>query len=145
MGETRGHDAEGINEKHMTYNINHIDKIISATTLQQGNDALIENILTDSRKLLFPETSLFFALPGEGRHGNTFIKTLYNKGVRNFIVGDSFNQEDLTDLNEANVLQVKNVLVALQALAAFHRHQFQYPVIGITGSNGKTIVKEWRR
>ncbi len=127
----------------MTYNINHIAQIISSTTLQQGNDALIENILTDSRKLLFPETSLFFALPGEGRNGNAFIKTLYNKGVRHFIVDDSFNQENLIHLNEANVLQVANVLVALQTLATFHRHQFQYKVIGITGSNGKTIVKEW--
>jgi Alr-MurF fusion protein len=127
----------------LSYTISKIATITSATFLQKAEDALIENILTDSRKLLFPETSLFFALLGEGRNGNTFIKTLYSKGVRHFIVDDSFNHEDLIDLNEANILQVKNVLVALQTLAAFHRHQFQCPVIGITGSNGKTIVKEW--
>jgi Alr-MurF fusion protein len=127
----------------LNYTISKIGTIISATFLQHGEDALIENILTDSRKLLFPETSLYFALPGEGRNGNTFIKTLYNKGVRHFIVDESFNQQDVISFAEANFLLVNNVLHALQTLAAYHRHQFQYPVIGITGSNGKTIVKEW--
>jgi Alr-MurF fusion protein len=125
----------------MTYNIKHITQIISATALQQGNNALIEHILTDSRKLLFPETSIFFAMQGQGRHGNTFINNLYQKGVRNFVVDNNFKEvEKYTD---ANFLVVDDVLVALQTLAAYHRHQFQYPVIGITGSNGKTIVKEW--
>jgi Alr-MurF fusion protein len=125
----------------MTYNIKHIAKIISATTLQQGNDALIEHILTDSRKLLFPETSIFFAMQGQGRHGNTFINNLHQKGVRNFVVDNNFKEvEKYTD---ANFLVADDVLVALQTLASYHRHQFQYPVIGITGSNGKTIVKEW--
>jgi Alr-MurF fusion protein len=125
----------------MTYNIKHITQIISATALQQGNNAPIEHILTDSRKLLFPETSIFFAMQGQGRHGNTFINNLYQKGVRNFVVDNNFKEvEKYTD---ANFLVVDDVLVALQTLAAYHRHQFQYPVIGITGSNGKTIVKEW--
>jgi Alr-MurF fusion protein len=125
----------------MTYNIKHITQIISATALQQGNNALIEHILTDSRKLLFPETSIFFAMQGQGRHGNTFINNLYQKGVRNFVVDNNFKEvERYTD---ANFLVVDDVLVALQTLASYHRHQFQYPVIGITGSNGKTIVKEW--
>jgi alanine racemase len=127
----------------LSYTISKIGEIISATFLQKGEDVLIENILTDSRKLLFPDTSLFFALPGEGRNGNAFIKTLYNKGVRHFIVDNSFGKQDLIDFSKANFLQVKNVLAALQILTAYHRHQFQCPVIGITGSNGKTIVKEW--
>jgi Alr-MurF fusion protein len=125
----------------MTYNIKHITQIISATALQQGNNALIEHILTDSRKLLFPETSIFFAMQGQGRHGNTFINNLHQKGVRNFVVDNNF--KDVEKYTDANFLVVDDVLVALQTLASYHRHQFQYPVIGITGSNGKTIVKEW--
>jgi Alr-MurF fusion protein len=125
----------------MTYNINHITQIISSTTLQQGYDVEIEHILTDSRKLLFPQTSLFFAMPGQGRHGNTFISNLYQKGVRNFVVDKNFSEAE--KYIDANFWVVDDVLIALQTLAAYHRHQFKYPVIGITGSNGKTIVKEW--
>ncbi len=109
--------------------------------MQQRNDVEIENILTDSRKLLFPQTSIFFSMPGQGRHGNTFINNLYQKGVRNFVVDKSF--EETEKYIDANFLEVDDVLIALQRLASYHRHQFQYPVIGITGSNGKTIVKEW--
>jgi Alr-MurF fusion protein len=125
----------------MTYNINDIAKIISSTSLLQGSNVDIEHILTDSRKLLFPLSSIFFALPGQGRNGNTFINNLYQKGVRNFVVDKKFIEKE--KYIEANLLVVDNVLVALQTLASYHRHQFQYPVIGITGSNGKTIVKEW--
>jgi Alr-MurF fusion protein len=125
----------------MTYNINHIAQIISSTTLQTGRDVEIEHILTDSRKLLFTQTSIFFAMQGQGRHGNTFINNLYQKGVRNFVVNKSYDEKE--KYIDANFLVVENVLVALQTLAAYHRHQYQYPVIGITGSNGKTIVKEW--
>lgn len=127
----------------MSYHISHIADIISANLLQQGSNALIENLLTDSRKLLFPESSLFFALPGTGRDGTAFIKPLYDKGVRNFVANQSFSKEQAAAFSDANFLIVDNVLAALQALAAYHRHQFSYPVIGITGSNGKTIVKEW--
>ena len=80
-------------------------------------------------------------MPGQGRHGNTFINNLYQKGVRNFVVDKSF--EETEKYIDANFLEVDDVLIALQRLASYHRHQFQYPVIGITGSNGKTIVKEW--
>ncbi len=128
-------------EATMNYNIKNITHIISSTTLPKHNDVEIEHILTDSRKLLFPNTSLFFALPGAGRHGNTFIKNLYDKGVRNFVVDKNFTEEE--KYIDANFLVVVNVLAALQTLAAYHRHQFKYPVIGITGSNGKTIIKEW--
>lgn len=111
--------------------------------MQQGNDVLIENIITDSRKLLFPDTTIFFAMPGPGRTGNAFIQSLYEKGVRNFIVGLSFSNADAAVFPEANFLQVNDVLNSLQQLAVYHRRQFSLPVIGITGSNGKTIVKEW--
>ncbi|MCY7292060.1 MAG: bifunctional UDP-N-acetylmuramoyl-tripeptide:D-alanyl-D-alanine ligase/alanine racemase, partial [Ferruginibacter sp.] len=106
-------------------------------------DVLIENLLTDSRKLLFAESSLFFALNGLGRNGISFIKTLYEKGVKNFIVNENFTQQETIKYPDAFFLQVTDVLAALQKLVTFHRHTFQYPVIGITGSNGKTIVKEW--
>lgn len=125
----------------MTYTPTHITQIISATTLHQGKDAAMEHILTDSRKLLFPKTSIFFAMNGQGRQGNDFIESLYAKGVRNFVVDKNFNEAK--KYCDANFLQVNDVLVALQILAAHHRHQFHFPIIGITGSNGKTIVKEW--
>ena len=103
----------------------------------------VEQILTDSRKLLFPATSLFFAIGGPRRKGGAFIEELFAKGVRNFVVDESFLNGDSTSFPQANILQVKNVLHALQQLTEHHRKQFQLPVVGITGSNGKTIVKEW--
>jgi Alr-MurF fusion protein len=125
----------------MTYTTHHITQIISAISLQKGNDVAIEHIITDSRKLLFPETSIFFSMQGQGRNGNNFIESLHKKGVRNFVVDKSFDESE--KYIDANFLVVDDVLVALQTLAAYHRHQFNFPIIGITGSNGKTIVKEW--
>jgi len=123
------------------YTISQIAVIVKAKSLQQTTDATVEHLLLDSRKLLFPSTSLFFALSGPRRSGGSFIDELYEKGVRNFIVDESF--EDISAYPSANILAVKNVLEALQELATDHRKQFDIPVIGITGSNGKTIVKEW--
>ncbi len=132
------------NKNHrVSYVVSGIAEITGAKFLQHGEDVLIENLLTDSRKLLFPKNSLFFSLPGSARKGNTFIKTLYDKEVRNFIVDDSFPPEEAGRYPDTNFLLVHDVLFALQKLAAYHRHQYRYPVIGITGSNGKTIVKEW--
>lgn len=127
----------------MSYSVSKIAEITGAKFLQHGEDVLIENLLTDSRKLLFPENSMFFSLPGSGRNGNAFIKTLHGKGVRNFIIDETFQPELIISFPDANFLQVTNVAEALQNLAAYHRHRYNYPVIGITGSNGKTIVKEW--
>ncbi len=125
------------------YSISHIAPIINAVILQQQTDAPVQHLLLDSRKLLFPKTSLFFALGGERRSGNSFIEELYAKGVRNFVVNENIAAETFPKFPDGNFLQVKNVLTALQQLAVHHRKQFNYPVIGITGSNGKTIVKEW--
>ena len=125
------------------YNIADIEKITGGKLLLSNDTAaVIEHLLIDSRKLLFPTSTLFFTLPGPRRQGNAFVKDLYNKGVRNFIVDASFVFLP-EDLATANIIQVKDVLQALQQLAAYHRSSFSYPVIGITGSNGKTIVKEW--
>ena len=127
----------------MSYKVSEIADIIHAEVLQKGEDVYIENLLTDSRKLLFPHSSLFFALPGIGRNGDSFISTLFDNGLRNFVVDETFAEKKIVNYPNSNFLRVKNVLFALQALSMQHRHRFLYPVIGITGSNGKTIVKEW--
>ncbi len=125
------------------YNIADIEKITAGKFLLSNNPAaVIEHLLIDSRKLLFPSSTLFFTLTGTRRQGNAFVKDLYSKGVCNFIVDASFTFLP-EDFAAANIIQVKNVLQALQQLTGYHRSQFAFPVIGITGSNGKTIVKEW--
>jgi alanine racemase len=123
----------------LNYTIQHIGSIIKASNAQ-FTDAVIEHLLIDSRKIIFPDASLFFALHSNRRNGHEFIKEVYERGVRNFVIDANF---DATNFPQANFLKVENTLQALQRLAAFHRSQFNIPVIGITGSNGKTIVKEW--
>ena len=127
----------------MIYNISSIAKILQAKILLQGDDAIIENLITDSRKLLLAQTTLFFALPGQGRNGNSFIQSLYQKEVTNFVVEQTFLAEEIKEFPKANFIVVEDALLALQKLVTHHREQFSIPVIGITGSNGKTIVKEW--
>ncbi|MEP6676301.1 MAG: bifunctional UDP-N-acetylmuramoyl-tripeptide:D-alanyl-D-alanine ligase/alanine racemase [Ferruginibacter sp.] len=123
------------------YSISKISSIINAPLLQLKEDALIDQLLTDSRKVLFPASTLFFAMGNASREGSQFIDELYRKGVRNFVVDENF----ISAINypAANFLKSANVLSALQLLAGYHRRQFSIPVIGITGSNGKTMVKEW--
>ena len=124
----------------MIYTINHIATIMQGRFIQSCQDDVIEQILLDSRKLIFPKTSLFFALTGHRREGHQFIKELYERGMRNFVVYRNF---DVSEYPEANIILVADTLRALHQLTAFHRQEFDIPVIGITGSNGKTIVKEW--
>ena len=107
------------------------------------NDPVIESLLTDSRKLILPAGTLFFAINGPQVSAEKFIPSLYEKGVRCFITGKDVKSLILKKCPEGNFLKVDNVLDALQKITAHHRHRYQYPVIGITGSNGKTIVKEW--
>lgn len=123
----------------MAYRIQDIAQILRAEATIQA-DALAEHLLIDSRKIVFPATSLFFAISGPRRDGHQFIKEVYERGVRSFVVRKGFDHSPYPD---ASFLQVENVLQALQQLAAYHRSRFSIPVIGITGSNGKTIVKEW--
>ena len=123
----------------MTYTIHHIAQIIKADAVIV-HDSVIENLLLDSRKVFAPASSLFFALRGPRRDGHQFIADLFKRGVMNFVVD---RQMEIRDYPEANFLKVHDSLEALQLLAAHHRRQFSIPVIGITGSNGKTIVKEW--
>jgi len=119
------------------YNITEIQQIIHAEgTIVNENS--ISTLLTDSRRINNPAQGLFFALSGR-RNGHEFVAEAYAAGVRNFVVKEGPELR----LPGANFLIVYDVLAALQALAAHHRNKFNLPVIGITGSNGKTIVKEW--
>jgi len=127
----------------MAYLIQDIAQTIHARSGngQAFKKASITHLLTDSRKLVFPESSLFFALSSPRKDGHLFIAELYAAGVRNFVVSHT---QQATECTEANFLVVNNVLESLQILASKHRVAFtNLPVIGITGSNGKTMVKEW--
>lgn len=103
-------------------------------------DTIIEELIIDSRKINEPETALFIALKASRRDGHSFIASAYDKGVRNFMVQE---EVPVSDYPGANFMLVKDTLKALQQFVAQYRKQFSIPVIGITGSNGKTVVKEW--
>lgn len=125
----------------MSYSIDDIQKILAARWLQKSDpQAGVEQLLFDSRQVAMPSRSLFFALSGERLDGHRYLSDLYRAGVRQFLVSQAVAVEHYPD---ANILQVKNTLQALQLLAQHHRSRFQIPVVGITGSNGKTVVKEW--
>ncbi len=104
-------------------------------------------LLTDSRLVTQAEQSIFFAIKGEHHDGHLFIQDLYEKGVREFVVEKKASSPDLVKkweaCTEAKFFLVENAIKALQELVIRHRRQFDLPLIGITGSNGKTIVKEW--
>jgi alanine racemase len=123
----------------MAYSIQTICSVVQGKFISQHNEDSIENLVYDSRRILQPSSSLFFALKTEHNDGHKYLAGAYKKGIRNFIVSSQPTQQ----LEKSNVILVKDVLTALQELASFHRHRFTFPVIGITGSNGKTIVKEW--
>ena len=124
----------------MPYTIEKIAKLIGAERIGD-TEARIDWILTDSRSLCFPEETLFFALLTRRNDGHKYIGELYNRGVRNFVISELLSE--LESYKDCNFLKVANPLKALQKLAEYRREEFQIPVIGITGSNGKTIVKEW--
>ncbi|MDQ8053217.1 MAG: bifunctional UDP-N-acetylmuramoyl-tripeptide:D-alanyl-D-alanine ligase/alanine racemase [Pedobacter sp.] len=123
----------------MNYTIAHIAEIIGAKAFLPQPEQVISQLLTDSRTVIDAEGSLFFALMAQ-RNGHDFIPAAHENGVRNFVV---FDDSFATGYPDSNFLVVNDVLQALQSLAAFNRKQHELKVIGITGSNGKTIVKEW--
>ena len=133
--------SEFENDRNMTYTIEKITTLIGARRYGE-RESMIAFILTDSRSLCFPEETLFFALRSGRNDGHHYIPELYRRGVRNFVVTD-VPQNFATDYPEANFLRVVNTLEALQRLAERHRDEFNIPIVGITGSNGKTMVKEW--
>ena len=132
----------------MSYSIEQISEIIGAQRVGDA-PATIDWLLTDSRSLSFPEATLFFALSSKRNDGARSIPDLYIREVRNFVI----SRETYSLMEEegafggihpdANYLVVPHPLKALQKIAEQHRSRFQIPVIGITGSNGKTVVKEW--
>ena len=123
----------------MQYSIKQIADILKCG--YSGNpDDVISRLLTDSRSLSFPEESLFFALITKHGNGHDYIGELYRRGVRNFVISETTVLEEFPD---ANFVVVGDTMNALQILAAHHRSKFDIPVVGITGSDGKTIVKEW--
>ena len=124
----------------MKYSIREIAEITGARTTTL-HDTDIRILLTDSRSLSEPSNCLFFALLTTHNDGHKYVRHLYDRGVRNFVVQHSFT--GINEIPEANCLWVRDTLSALQQLTAYHRTQFNIPIIGITGSNGKTIVKEW--
>lgn len=111
---------------------------VGGTWIQFHDDQEIQTLEIDSRKPGMDSHSLFFSLSGPTRDGHDFLFQAYEKGVRNFVVS-----RKMEPLPAANILQVTDVLRTLQAIVRLHREHFSLPVIGITGSNGKTIVKEW--
>ncbi len=125
----------------MTYNIVKIATLIGARRYGQG-EGTIGWLLTDSRSLCFPEQTLFFALRTPHGDGHRYIDDLYRRGVRAFVVEHVPDHAD-TAYPGACFLLVPSPLAALQRLAERHRDEFNIPVVGITGSNGKTWVKEW--
>ncbi len=129
----------------MTYSIEKVTSLLGAH--RYGNTAMtVGFILTDSRSLSFPEETLFFALKSTRDDGHRYISDLYRRGVRGFVVDhlpERYAQTATSEWADANFLVVSSVIAALQRLAERHRDEFNIPVVGITGSNGKTMVKEW--
>ncbi|WP_316807290.1 bifunctional UDP-N-acetylmuramoyl-tripeptide:D-alanyl-D-alanine ligase/alanine racemase [Pedobacter agri] len=121
------------------YTISRIAEILDADAELIEKQDLIQYLVIDSRSVLVPENSLFFALASH-RNGHEFIADAYNKGIRNFIIAE---EKYIKEYPDCNFLLVNDVLQALQKLAIAHRNHFDLGTIGITGSNGKTIVKEW--
>lgn len=123
----------------MTLSIRKIIPIIKAEFIGKTDIAIIDGVSVDSRSLQNTSSTLFFALVGQNNDGHKYILELIKKGVSNFVVHHIPKNLE----HQANFLIVENPLEALQKLATFHRNNFEFPIIGITGSNGKTIIKEW--
>jgi alanine racemase len=123
----------------MQYKLSGISGILGCEYF--GNDVVINHIFVDSRNRIDkPETALFVAIKGERHDGHDYIEELYAKGIRNFIVNKDCRA---VNIDGGNIIAVENTLKAIQDIAANYRDSFSFPVLGITGSNGKTCVKEW--
>ncbi len=123
----------------MTLSIKDLTAILDATCFGENESVVIDAISIDSRSLQNSKNTLFFTIVGPNNNGHDYIESLINKGVTAFVVSDIPSNL----LGKAVFLKVTNTLEALQKVAAFYRSLFHFPIIGVTGSNGKTIVKEW--
>lgn len=117
-----------------------LERITGGRTLAFGQERKITHLFIDSRKPVLDDAAIFFAIAGEHHNGHAYINGLYQSGVRQFVVEQDIS---LGELDNANILRVASSVDAVQQIAATHRNNFSIPVIGVTGSNGKTIVKEW--
>ncbi|HEY0740431.1 MAG TPA: bifunctional UDP-N-acetylmuramoyl-tripeptide:D-alanyl-D-alanine ligase/alanine racemase [Chryseosolibacter sp.] len=118
-----------------------LQSITRGKTLVLHLDQPIKSLFTDSRKATAAEGGVFFAIKGGHHNGHTYIADVYEKGVRQFVVEEQ--NDFLSHQSDVNVIRVGSALDAIQSIAAHQRSSLEIPVIGITGSNGKTIVKEW--
>ena len=125
--------------QHQSYSIPQVAEIVGGQIVGNQSERKVCDLLIDSRQLVSAEHALFFAIVSARNDGHKYIKELYDKGVRAFVV----SRQPETPCPDAAFIVVEDTLKALQTLAAYHRQQFDIPVVGITGSNGKTIVKEW--
>jgi alanine racemase len=119
-----------------------LDHILNGKTIANRHDQPVTDLLIDSRKATGRKGTLFFAIHGTRHDGHKYIQELYNQGIRMFVVEQVPPYSERL-LPEASIYQVESAITALQDLVAYHRASFTLPVIGITGSNGKTIIKEW--
>lgn len=119
----------------MKYTLSELASILKADL--HGPESIITEVVTDSRRAFNPERSLFIAIKGERFDGHDFIQAAYEKGIRSFLISDKNRLPEGT-----SYLHVPDTLTSLQEWSAYHRSRFNYPVIAITGSFGKTMVKE---
>jgi Alr-MurF fusion protein len=138
---------------NLNYTIEEITSITNGT-VRGDSKAIVNSLFIDSRNHFNENNVLFIAIKGDFNDGHEYLIELYEKGLRNFIIERTAREKLITKVRffkknkslqfiEANIIVVENAVVALQKIAAHHRRKFDIPVIGITGSNGKTIVKEW--
>ena len=125
--------------QHQFYSLQKVAEVVNGQIVGGAPERKVCDLLIDSRHLMDPAQALFFALTSARNDGHKYVTELYDKGVRAFVV----SRRPEADFPGAVFIVVSDTLKALQSLAAYHRRQFDIPVIGITGSNGKTIVKEW--
>src|SRR4051812_37892494 len=121
-------------------NFSDLEKTGTGEIIHLVVDSPITNLIIDSRKVVLNEGAVFFAIAGPRNNGHDYIFYLYNLGIRQFVIE---NKIDVKNFPKANFFLTNSSVDVLQAVAAFHRSQFTIPIIGITGSNGKTIIKEW--
>jgi alanine racemase len=115
-----------------------LEEICQGKILHQSENSELTALCIDSRNLTIQKGSVFFAINGENQDGHKYLEEAFSKGIRLFVV-----EKEVKDFEDGSIIQVDSAKRALQQLVTHHRQNFYYPVIGITGSNGKTIVKEW--
>lgn len=127
----------------MKYSVINIKSILNASEFGEfADNVVITDVVYDTRKITFPAESMFVALKGQLRDGHDFVQLAYEKGIRVFLVENEY-QIPIEYVSNCIFLKVANPIQSLQLLAVNHRKQFYIPIVGITGSNGKTVVKEW--